>query len=100
MIPEQIKIGHQTMAVRLSELLPQDGDMGATYHETGHIHISRMLNDDQQEVTLVHEILHTCCRFAGIGATEKLTEEQFCTRIDNVLHMVLKENPNLFSPQK
>ncbi len=54
---------------------------------------------DEQADTLLHETLHACCHFAGIDVEEKLTEEDFVTRISPILHTVLKENHSLFFPK-
>lgn len=92
-----LKIGARELKVVVSPVLSQDGHMGSYYDGSQEIHVAAGLHEGQQEVAFLHELIHACCTFAGIEDEEKLTEEQFCTRIDNTLHMVLRQNGVWFS---
>ncbi len=81
-----------------SDHLPQDEIEGVCFHQTHEIAISSVLSEVAAEEVLVHELLHACCRFAGMDKndTMKLTEEEFVSRLSPVLHMVLSENTIIF----
>lgn len=67
----------------------------------GIIRINNILPKTEQEETLLHEVLHGCCAFVGIDTEkEKLSEEEWITRISPILFTVLKENPSLLNSSK
>lgn len=90
-----IKIGCINWQVILRESLSDEGCRGKCYKDRNEIHITTDLPDSAQKETLMHEVLHACCHFVGITEEDKITEEEFCTRITPILRTVLKENPNL-----
>jgi hypothetical protein len=92
MIPESIKIGAKTLQVRVQHYLSDDGELGNCLPNQGLIRIENLQPEDEKEETLLHEILHCCCSFAGIQDDEKLTEEELISRISPILYTVLKEN--------
>jgi len=90
MIPKEIKVGAQRWKVKVTDGLNEE--MGTTDPNTHTIHISSELCEMQQESTLLHEILHVCCRFGGINDSKKYTEEEFISHIESALHSILKQN--------
>jgi len=89
----KLKVGAKTYKIRYDDLIIDDGDVGSTHHSNGIIRIASNQTETEKEITLLHEILHTCCNFVGIKG--KLTEEEFVTKLSPILHTVLKEN-NIF----
>ena len=45
--------------------------------------------------TLLHEILHACCRQGGYDAIEHPSEEQTVTQFTDVLSQVWQDNPDV-----
>ena len=91
MLPASIKIGAKKYAVRVVKkgLGSDYGDFNPEKHL---IRINANSKYEEQVETLLHEILHACCAFAGVAENETLTEEQFVSRVTPILHSVLKEN--------
>lgn len=92
MIPETLKIGAKTFRVQQYPFLSDVEESGHCVKDRGLIRIEENQPEDEKQETLLHEILHCCCGFAGIEDGEKLTEEQFISRVSPILHTVLVEN--------
>ena len=94
MLPGTVKIGAAEWKVVRSPLLRQDDHLGSCYDETQEIHIASHLEGSAADEAFIHELLHACCRFAGVNPNEEtvLTEEDFVARLSPILHTVLKEN--------
>lgn len=94
MIPSKLKIGTSLWTIIYSKNLVEDGDLGKQYRDQHELHIAEHQCEDEKEDSFLHEVLHACCRFAGIpnNVKHKLTEEEFIERLTPVLHMVLRDN--------
>jgi len=92
MIPKKVKIGSQKWDVVLTPALNEE--MGTSDVLTQTIHIQASLCEQQQEVVLLHEVIHACCRYVGLddGDGKTYGEEEFIARIDSCLHSALKQN--------
>lgn len=90
-IPSQVKIGPQVWKVIITNHI-DDEDLGMSCDDYSQILINARLSPQCQESTFIHELLHAACTFAGIANDEKLTEEQFVTRTEKALHMILRDN--------
>lgn len=94
--PRSVRVGVFEYSVELDSAEEIDGNCGSTRNELERIRISPVLSPGQGRSTLLHEVLHACLHFAGMrGEEEKLTEEEFVTRLAPVLLMVLVDNPEL-----
>lgn len=91
------KIGSQSWYVVDAPRLSDDGLRGKCYRDRGLIEIDPNLPADQYQVTLLHELLHACTKFVGIECEDKLTEEDFVTKLAPILHTMLIEN-GMWSP--
>jgi len=89
MLPKTVKVGFQEWEIRTDNLVA-NGDCGICSKTYKTITIDQEIPD--QEETLLHELLHACCDFAGMEDDEKLTEEEFISRISPILYTVLTEN--------
>ena len=89
-----IKIGGRAWKIIFSDLQHQEGKRGSNYKELQEIHLNPSQHIELSEVTLIHEILHACCDFAGME-DEKMVEEQWVVRVAPILTQVLKDNPNI-----
>lgn len=88
-IPKQIKIGAHLINIEVCEI--PGGHDGEYCNEINTIKINQKLPPDQQEATLIHEILHACN--AVIGESEifhalldSLSEQLYQVLKDNQLH--------------
>ena len=95
-IPERIKIGGKTYSVKETDLLPLGRDYtGEIDYENQVIYI-RPANSERMEATLLHEMLHAI--FDHLGYTEH--NEKHIDELANALHMVITDNPKLFSEEE
>lgn len=95
MIPESVKIGSTNWQVVIDPSLFDRGRRGECEFDRHRILISEHSNDKQREITFIHELLHAIGHMVGI-TDEKMTDEQFITRIAPFLHTVLTENALTF----
>lgn len=91
----EIRVGQTTYTVRREQFEGEAGNNGATYTDSSQILIAPLLSRGKYRETLLHETLHTCAHFAGVENKQRLTEEEFITRLAPVLLMVLADNPEL-----
>lgn len=89
MIPLKVKIGAHLWEVIHTNYID---DCGQSDENQCRILINPKDCSQAQESTFIHELLHAACSFAGIANDEKLTEEQFVTRTEKALHMILRDN--------
>lgn len=93
MITEKIKILYKEYSVEYQENL-HDG-AGELYGQIHYLPEKILLNpaasDEQQEATLIHEVLHGIDELYGIGLKEKQVE-----KLGNALYMLIKDNPKMF----
>jgi len=93
-IPNTIKVGHIIYSVHFENYTNENGNRGETFLQSGKICIDPSMSFEQQWTTLIHELLHCCCDFAGINSDEKnkMTEEQFVSHISAPLAQILIDN--------
>lgn len=93
MIPKTLKVGAFTYRVITNDRgITQQGDFGETDHQSHTIRIAAMTSEPSCEETFLHEAIHTACNFSGVLEGERMTEEQFVSRISPALYTILKEN--------
>jgi len=91
----EIKVGHLVYSVKEDvSLIAKELD-GLTDHASTQITLSPLLSSGQSKTTLLHEIMHACCNFAGIEDDATMTEESFILHLSPILLTVLRENPKL-----
>lgn len=96
-VPRKLKIGASYWDVVINSR-EESGLCDAQGHI---ISLNKNLQSDEMEETLLHEIIHTACTFAGMmEEKEKYTQEEFTRRISPTLHMILKENGAWFPPDE
>jgi hypothetical protein len=91
-LPSTLKIGASEWDVRIAPIPPDEEAYGICQREQHRITIEERLCDPEREETLLHEALHAVCEQAGIGENEKLTEEQFISRLSPSLYAMMKDN--------
>jgi len=91
-IPRILKVGAGIYDIEYDATIRDDNKVGVTYPSRRLIRIDPNVPRVNQEETFIHEMLHTCCVYAGINYSETLTEEEFISRISPILHTVLTEN--------
>ena len=62
------------------------------------ISIDQNLLPEVKRTTLLHEVLHACCNYVGIEG--EMNEEEYVTRISNILYQTLKENQCIINEEK
>lgn len=78
-IPKSLKIGGHRYKIRLIDM----GDMGKTDRGKNVIYIDKTLPQDQQEATLIHEILHALNNELNHTTLDSLAEQ---------IYQVIREN--------
>jgi len=89
-IPKRLRVGAHVWKIVPTDALNEES--GTTDHCNQTIHIQTNVCEDHMGVTLLHEILHVCCRVVGLDGDKRFTEEEFISRIDTTLHSILKQN--------
>jgi hypothetical protein len=74
------------------------GDLGQCDPNKLIISIDQDLPPEVKRTTFFHEVLHACCDYVGIKG--EMNEEEYVTRLTNVLYQTLKENPSIIYEQK
>jgi hypothetical protein len=105
-MPNTIRFGHVTYTVHTN---PEDVDIeegpkgqlqaGRSHHAARKIWINTDgFTLEQQQNTLIHEVLHCCVNVSGLqvpGKGPDETEEVYVSAISTPLHGVLIDNPSL-----
>lgn len=95
-IPESVKIGWRNYAIELGEHRTGDngGNLyGEILYEERKIFLYDKMDEDEANVTLLHEIAHGI--LYNIGSKLR-TDENFITALSENLYQVIKDNPGLF----
>lgn len=92
--PTTLTVGPYTYAVSLSDGLDDGLLRGCTDTDAHTIRLNRRNPPALQRSTLLHEALHAVANVAGIR-DERLTQEQFVTRLEAPLTALLRDNPTL-----
>ena len=99
--PTKIKIGGHFVNVEVSSYEPRtNGNMGSSWNSHNLIQISTRFPKSQQEVTLLHEILHHILNNLGHGydrtlGSSAIHTEQNVEAISQALYQVFKDNPSI-----
>ncbi len=95
-IPQKLKVGglfYTVQSVPARDTAKGYNSLGLTNHNTLEILIDNSLSKEKQELTFLHEILHTCFDHSGMNVDyEPEEEEKIVNRLSNALYMVLSEN--------
>jgi len=91
-IPATITIGNQDWIIKPDVTERESGNDGSNYRGSQIISYDPHLHIQQQELAILHEILHACGSFAGMEDKDKLTEEEWVTRVTPILLAVLEKN--------
>ena len=95
-IPETVKIGWRNYTVTQGEHRAGDngGDLyGEISYEKRKIFLYDKMDEDERNVTLLHEIAHGI--LYNMGSVLR-TDENFITAFSENLYQVIKDNPNMF----
>ena len=95
-IPESVKIGWRNYAIEPGEHRSGDtgGDLyGEITYEKRKIFLYDKIDEDEKNVTLLHEIFHGILYNMGSALR---TDENFVTAFSENLYQVIKDNPNMF----
>lgn len=95
-IPESVKIGWRNYTIEQGEHRSGDngGDLyGEITYEKRHIFLYDKMDEDEKNVTLLHEITHGI--LFNMGSLLR-TDELFITALTENLYQVMKDNPNMF----
>lgn len=88
-----LKVGPARWTIeKVSHLTASAESEGQTHHSSETIYIHASLPLERARHVLLHEVLHVCADFVGIKDDERLSEEEFITRIAPALAMVLTDN--------
>lgn len=90
-----IHVPQSTYRVEIDSTEIENGNCGATYHNSGVIRIRPNLTDGEYRDTLFHEVRHACAHAAGVSQEEKLSEEEWISRTTPILLDTLTRNPEL-----
>lgn len=95
-IPSKIKIGWKEYEVRKSSAVLNSGDdlYGQIDYNAKTITLCDANSSDQDECTLIHEVLHGISEMYGLGMEEDLVE-----RLANALYTVMKDNKELIEKE-
>lgn len=93
----EVKVGPIRYRITEDSSEIEEGRCGVTYKQTARIRINPSLSADVRKETLLHEMLHAICSICGIDDEDRLTEEEWISRVSPILLMVLQENPDLLS---
>lgn len=89
-----LKVGNTHWQVEAVRNFTSTSDSeGQTHHSAEMICIHEGLPHERARQVLIHEMLHVCADFVGIKDDERLSEEEYVSRIAPVLTMVLMDNP-------
>ncbi len=98
-IPETVKIGGIIYKVTKTNL-PRESDKmtdGCINYSSGEIRISNAFNEckDYMDYVLIHEVMHGILDHVSIEQDEAMVD-----KISKGLHMVIKDNPDMFSASR
>ena len=93
-LPSSLKVGALYYEVNL---VPKLGDWnhgadGQTWATAQEIRIDADMPETRQEMIFLHEVMHVAASFMEIGGPDKLTEEQWISRMAPILYTILKES--------
>jgi len=93
MIPDKVKIGGQVYAVKIVDKCNADNRNtdGQIIYSQDTIEIRKDLTGDYLDYVLLHEIFHGIYEHCGFEQNENEVD-----RLSKALHMVIKDNPDIF----
>ena len=89
-IPTSFRLGASQWKVHMAPVVGDEDRRGVTYLERREIWLNPDMHETVIRETFIHELLHVCADFAGID-DEKLSEEQWVSRITPALHAVIAQ---------
>jgi len=95
MFPTEFKFGGHVYNIKVIDVLDAEDELndtldnGLVMHSKKKVRIKAQDRDVMGRV-LLHELIHICNRFAGIGLDEDNTH-----RLDSTLYAMFKDNPQL-----
>lgn len=93
-IPEKLKVGGTTYTVNITDKLSLGCDYAAEIlYSHAEINI-RPSNPERMEADFLHEMVHAILAHMG----HKSHDEREVDGIAQALHMIIKDNPDLFAP--
>lgn len=90
-IPNNVKIGGHTYCIELVSPNIIEGDNGQTWLKLQKIRIDKDLPQDRKDSVLVHEILEVINSDYELELPHKTIQ---C--LEELIHMVIKDNPKVF----
>lgn len=92
-IPERIKIGGIIYHVKNEAVVSRDNHNidGEVNYSEQIIRLKDVIQGEYREAVFIHEIVHAMFEFCGIEQDENIV-----SRLSNALHMVIKDNPEIF----
>lgn len=102
MLPKKIKVGWLSFKTILNqELSEESGNYGSVHYKTQKIFINPLVEEQTQESTYVHEMLHSIIFLSGLSERLKnidgITEEEIVASIEGLLYQVLKDNDLIYT---
>jgi len=91
-IPSEIKVGGKTYAVEKTDRISLGCDYSGEIDYAAQVIRIRPANLESQEQTFFHELFHAMYDFMGY----KDHPEEVIDRFASTLHMIIKDNPEVF----
>jgi hypothetical protein len=92
-VTDKVKIGGQTYDIKLLPQCTTENRMcdGQILYDKGIVELRNDLQGEYKEYVFTHEIIHGIFEFCGLEQDENMVD-----RIARALHMVIKDNPDIF----
>jgi Zn-dependent peptidase ImmA (M78 family) len=93
-IPKTVKVGGQVYKVNLVDQVKNSADRnvdGQISYSEDLIEINKCLSGDYRDYVLLHEVFHAIYEHCGYKQNEHEID-----RLARALHMVIKDNPEMF----
>lgn len=91
-IPKKVKVGGITYKIKYVDSDVNDLFAGDCDYNCSLLRISKSSKKQEKELTFLHELLHTMFYHCNLNQDEHEIEV-----LSHALHMVIKDNPNIFT---